>query len=121
MQGDASVSGAIYPYCFLPWRDLASCLNITCRLPGYLHLQGQWVSFLYHERLDALLDCYLTCLFHQDRAFFLLGPIDDHFHAAGAQRIPTIPLSVSLAPLISSPYLDANEEIDLQATGSPGC
>ena len=84
MQSDVSVFGAIYPCCFLLGRDWASCLRITRRLPGYLHSQGRWVSFLYHKRLDALLDRYLVRLFHQDRAFSLLGPVDDRFHVIGA-------------------------------------
>ena len=121
MQGDVSVSGAIYPCYFLLGRDLASCLRIARHLLGYLHRQGRWASFLYRERLYALLDCYLVRLFRQDCAFPLLRPTDDHFHAAGAQRVPAIPSSVSLAPLVSSAYLDASEEIDLQATGSLGC
>ena len=51
-------------------------------------------------------------LFRQDRTFFLLGPVYDLFHAVGAQRVPIIPSSVLLTLLVSSPYLDANEEID---------
>ena len=121
MQGDVSVYGTIYPCCFLLGRDLASCMRITRCLLGYLYCQGQYASILYRERLDALLDLRLTLLFRQDRVFSLLGPIDDRFHIAGAQRVPTIPSSVSLAPPVSSPYLDANKEIDLQVTGSLGC
>ena len=123
MQGDLSVSSAIYLccFCFLLGRDLANCLRIAHRLPGYLHRRGQWVSFLYHERLDALLDHYLMCLSHQDHAFSPLGPTDDLFHAVVALRVPAIPSFVSLAPPVSSPYLDVNEEIDLLATGSLGC
>ena len=98
-----------------------SCLRTTHRLVRYLCRQGQWAFFLYCERLDGLLDRYLTCLFRQDRAFFLLKPADDRFHIASAQHIPTIPSLVSLAPPVSSPYLDTNKEIDLQATGSLGC
>ena len=108
-----SASGAIYPCYFFLGRDLASCLRIACHLLGYLHHQGQWASFLYHKQLDALLDSYLVCLFRRDHAFSLLGPANDHFHAVGAQLVPTILSSVSLAPLVSSPYLDSNEEIDL--------
>ena len=63
-------------------------------------------------------DHYLTCLSCQDHAFSLLGTLDDRLHATGAQRIPIIPLFVSLAPHVSSLYLDANEEIDLLAPGS---
>ena len=121
MQGDVSVSGAIYLCCFLLGRDLASCLRIARHLSGYLHRQGRWGSFLYRERLDVLLDRYLTRLFHQDRVFSLLEPAKYCFHAASAQRIPIIPSFVSLASPTSSPYLEANEEIDLQATGSLGC
>ena len=79
-----SVSGAIYLRCFLLGRDLASCTSVARRLSGYLHHQGRWPSFLYRERLDALLDLYLACLFRQDRIFSLLEPADDRFHAAGA-------------------------------------
>ena len=116
-----SVFSVIYPCCFLLGRDLASCLRIACRLSGYLHRQGRWAYFLYRELRDALFDCYLAHLFRQDGAFSLLGPVDDHFCAAGAQSIPAIPSFVSLAPPVSSPYLDANEEIDLQAIGSLVC
>ena len=121
MQGDASVSGVIYPCYFFLGRVLASCLRIARHLPGYLHRQGRWASFLYREQLDALLDSYLVCLFRRDHAFSLLGPANDRFHAAGAQLVPTILSFVSLAPPVSSPYLNSNEEIDLQATGSLGC
>ena len=61
------------------------------------------------------------CLSHQDHTFSLLGTVDDRFHTANAQLIPVIPSFVSLAPPVSSPYLDANEEIDLLAPGSLGC
>ena len=83
--------------------------------------QGRWASFLYRERLDALLNRYLARLFRQDLIFSLLKPVDDRFHVAGAQRVPIIPSFVSLASPASSLYLDANEEIDLQETGSQGC
>ena len=53
--------------------------------------------------------------------FLYFGTVDDRFHAIGAQRVPVIPLFVSLAPPVSSPYLDDNEEIDLLAIGSLGC
>ena len=57
-------------------------------------------------------------VFRQDCVFYLLEHIDDRFHAAGAQCVPVIPSSVSLASPTSSPYLDANEEIDLYVTRS---
>ena len=59
-------------------------------------------------------------LSRQDHTFPLLGLVDDRFHTIVAQHIPVIPSFVSLTPLISSPYLDANEEIDLLGTGSLG-
>ena len=68
-----------------------------------------------------MLGYYLTRLFLQDRAFFLPGPIDDRFHTTDVQHNPVIPSSILYAPLVSSPYLDSNEEIDLQTTRSPGC
>ena len=77
--------------------------------------------FLYYGRSGAFLDRYLARLFHQDRAFFLLGPANGRSPAADVQRDPVIPSSVLLAPPISSPCLSANEEIDLQATTSLGC
>ena len=110
-----------WPCFFLLGRGLASCLRITCCLSGYLYCQERWAPFPYRERLDALLSHYLTCLFRQDRTFFLLGPVDDRFHAASAQCDPTIPSSALLAPPISSPCLEVNEEIDLRMTGSPDC
>ena len=99
---------------------MASCLKTTRRLLGYLHRQGQWVPFLYRVRLGALLDRYPTRLSHQDRSFFLPRPANDSFHVADIQRDPAIPSSVLLPPPIFSPCLDANEEIDLQVTGSSG-
>ena len=77
--------------------------------------------FPLSRRLDALLDHYLARLSSQDHAFSLLGPVDDRFHGVGSQRVPAIPSFVSLAPPISSPNLDANEEIDLLVTRSLGC
>ena len=115
-----SVSVAIYPCCFFSGRDFGSCLRITHRLPGYLHRQGRWASFIYRERSSALLVCYLERLFRQDCSFFPLEPTDNRFHATGAQCVPAIPSPVLLAPPISSPFLDSIEEIDLQATGSLG-
>ena len=53
--------------------------------------------------------------------FFLIRPVDNRFRAAGVQRVPVIPSSILLAPSVSSPYLDANEGIDLQTNGSLGC
>ena len=116
---DESVS-ATWPYYFLLGRGLASCLRIARRPLGYLRCQGQWPPILYYGWSGALLGCCLACIFLQDYAFFLPGPVDDRFHAADVQLDPTIPSSVLPAPLVSSPCIDANEEIDLQATGSPG-
>ena len=88
-----NVSGAIYLCCFffLLGRDLENCLKM-----GYLHRQERWASFLYREQLDALFDHYLARLSRQVHTFSLLGTADDHFHAAGAQRVPVIPLFVLL-------------------------
>ena len=121
MLGDASISNATWPCYFLLGRDLASCLRIARRLLGYLRCQGRWAPFLYCERSSALLGCCLTHLFRQDHAFFLLRPVDNRFHAADAQHNPAILSSIFPTPPVSFPCLDANEEIDLQATGSPGC
>ena len=101
-------------------RGLASFLRITHHLPGYLHCPGRWAPFLYRERLGALLDHCLARLFLQDRVFFLPRPANDSFHVIDVQHDPAIPISVLLSPHVSSPCLDANEEIDLRATGSPG-
>ena len=68
-----------------------------------------------------MLGCCLAHLFLQDCAFFLPEPANDHFHAANVQLDPIILSSVLPAPPVSSPCLDANEKIDLQETGSPGC
>ena len=68
-----------------------------------------------------MLDSYLARLFCQDCAFFLLGPANNHFHAEDVQRDPVIPLSTLPSPLVSSPCLNANEGIDLQAIGSSDC
>ena len=98
-----------------------NCLRIARCLSGYLHHRGRWASFLYRKRLDALLDPYLAHLSCQDHAFSLLRPIHYRFHAAIAWNVPAIPSFTSLASPASFPYLDANEEIDLLATGSLGC
>ena len=66
-----------------------------------------------------MLACYLARLLHQDCAFFLPRPKEDRFHATGAQHDPAIPLAALLVPPVSSPYLDANEEIGLQVIESP--
>ena len=66
-------------------------------------------------------DHYLALLSRQDHAFAPLGPIDDRFRVVVARHIPAIPSFVSLAQPASSPYLNANEEIDLLAIGSLGC
>ena len=113
-----NVSGAINLccFCFLLGRDLENCLRT-----GYLHRRERWASFLYCEQLDALFDHYLARLSRQVHTFSLLRTVDDYFHAAGAQRVFVIPSFVLLAHPVSSPYLDANEEIVLQAIGSLGC
>ena len=121
MQGDASVSGTTWPCYFLLGRDLTSSPRTTRRLLGYLHHQGRWAPFLYHERLGASLDCCFARFFRQDRAFFLPGPVNDRFHTVDVQRDPAIPLSTLLAPPVSFPCLDTNEEIDLRVIGSLGC
>ena len=122
MQGSVIVSGAIYLCCFLlEGGGGGGGTRIAHRLPGYLHRQGRWASFLYRERLDALLNRYLVRLFRQDHVFSLLEPANDHFHVVGAQRVPIILSSISLAPPASSLYLDANEEIDLHATELLDC
>ena len=77
--------------------------------------------FFYREQLGASLDCCLARFFRQDSAFFLPGPVNDHFHTVYVQRDPAIPLSALLAPPVSFPCLDANEEIDLRVIGSSGC
>ena len=121
MQGDASVSGATWPCYFLLGRGLESCLRTTCRPLGYLRCQGRWAPFLYCRWSGALLGIYFAHLFHQDHAFFLPGPSNDRFHSTNIQSDPVIPLFVLSTPPISSPCLDANEEIDLQATRLPSC
>ena len=116
MLGDASVSGATWPCYFLPGlpEDNSSSAGVSTS-------SGMMGSFLYRERLGALLDRYLALLFFQDHAFFLPRPTNDRFHVANVQRDPTIPSSILLAPPVSSSYLDANEGIDLRATGSSSC
>ena len=121
MQGNASVFSATWPCYFLLRRGLASCLRITCCLPRYLPRRGRWAPFLYRKRSGALLNRYLACLFFQNRTFFLCGCVNNRFHDADVQRDPTIPSSILLAPSVSSPCLDVNEGINLQATGSSSC
>ena len=67
----------------------------------------------------------VPCLTAMLRASFIkIMPffcLDDRIHIVNAQHDLAIPSSVLLALPVSSPCLDANEEIDLQATGSLGC
>ena len=98
-----------------------SCPRTTRRFLWYIHRQGRWAPFLYREWPGALIDRCLTRLFRQDHAFFLPGLANDLFHIADVQRDPSIPLFSLLAPHVSSPCLDANEEINLRAIGSLGC
>ena len=121
MQSDVSASGVIYLCYSLRGRYLANYLRITRHPPRCLHSQGRWASFLYRERLGALLIRCLAYLSHRGHVFSLLGPAGDRFHVVGAQRVPVIPLSISLAPPTFSPYLDANEEINIPGIGSLGC
>ena len=59
----------------------------------------------------------LSCTsFSLRSCLFLLGLADNHFHATDVQRDLAVPSSVLPAPPVSSPCLDANEEIDLQVT-----
>ena len=97
------VSLGTWPCYFLLGGDLASCLRTTGHLPGYLHWQGRWTPFLYHEWSCAFLKRYLTRLFRQDCAFFLLGPANDRFHATDVQHDLAIPSLALLAPPVSSP------------------
>ena len=116
-----SVSGTTWPRYSLLRRSLASCPRTTRHLLGYLHSQGRWAPFLYHELSSALLDRCLARLFCQDCAFFLPGPANNLFSVVDVQRNPAIPSSALLAPHISSPCLDTNEGIGHRATRSPGC
>ena len=102
-------------------RGLARCLRITRHSLGYLCYQGQWAPFLYCGGSGALLGCYLACFFRQYRAFFLPGPANGRFHTVDVQCDLAIPSYVLPAPPISSPCIDASEEIDLPAIRSPGC
>ena len=63
----------------------------------------------------------LHVFFCQDCAFLQLGSVNCRFPAVDVQRNPTISSFVLLALLVSSPCLDANEEIGLRETGSPSC
>ena len=121
MLGDVSVSSATWPYYFLLGRGLASCRRITRHPLGYLYCQGQWAPFLYCGRLGALLGCYLSCLCRQDRAFLQHGLTNGRFPTTDVWRNPILSSYVLLALPISSPCLDANEEIGPRVTGSPGC
>ena len=68
-----------------------------------------------------MLDCYLTRLFSQDRAFFLPRPANDRFHAANVRCDLVIPSFSLLAPPASSPSPDANGGIDLQGFDALNC
>ena len=98
-----------------------SCLRIARHPLGYLCCQGRWDPFLYCGWLGVLLGFYLAHLFRQDRPFFQPGIAKSHFPSADVRRDLAIPSFVLLAHPISSPCLNANEEIVLQVIGSPGC
>ena len=68
-------------------------------------------------RSDAQIDCYLVHLF-QDSGFFLSRSTTSHSPAAIVQHEFVTPSSILLAPLISSPCLDANGGINLLAIRS---
>ena len=103
------------------WRVSIGQLVVCWDICIVYRRQGRWDSFIYRERSGALLARYLTHLLRQDCAFFLPRPGDDRFNVVGAQRNPVIPSSALFIPPASSPYLDADEEIDLRATKSPDC
>ena len=90
-----------------------SCQRITCHLLGYLHRQGQWAYLLCRIRSGALLAHYLTRLLCQDRVFSLLGPKDDHFHVAGAQRDPLVLSCALFVPLLLLYILTLMQELVL--------
>ena len=83
-------------------------------LLGYRHRQGQWAHSLYCGQLDAQLDSYLLHLF-QYRGFSLSGSATGHSPATNVRRGLVAPSFVLLAPLVSSPCLDADGGIDLLA------
>ena len=88
---------------------------------GVSMLLGTTGSFLLLRAVGCL-SLFLSCShFLQDRAFFLLEPVNDRSPNADVQRDPAIPSSIFSTPPASSPCLDANEEDGLQATGSLGC
>ena len=58
-------------------------------------------------------------VFSPRSCFFLPRPAEKNFNAADVQRDSTIPSSVLLAPPVSSPCLDVDEEIGLKGIGSP--
>ena len=88
---------------------------------GISGLSGTMGFFPLSSASGTLLVCSLTCLLRQDCVFSLPGPKDDRFHAVSVQHDPEIPSSALLVPPTSSPYLDANAGIVLQATESSDC
>ena len=77
-------------------------------------------GFFPLSRTVGFFACPLSCVPPLPRQVFSLpGPEHDIFHVAGAQRNFAIPSFSLLVPPASSPYLDANEGIGLQATESP--
>ena len=94
-----------------------NCPKTTHHLLGYRHRQGQWAPSLYCERSDAQIDCYLVHLF-QDSSFFLSRSTTSHSPTAIVQHEFVTPSSILLAPLSSSPCLDANGGINLLAIRS---
>ena len=86
----------------------------------YIVRYDRLVSFIASVRVSCL-TAILHVSFAKIAFFFPPGLANDRFHVVDVQRNPAIPSSTLLAPLVSSPCLDANEGIDLWATGSSGC
>ena len=108
------------PVAFFPGRCLASCLRTSRHLLGYLHSQGRWASFLYHELLGALhpLSCPSPspklCLFStwaHRRSFS---------HYTCSTQSCNSPICLTCSSYFS-PCLNANKEICLRATESLDC
>ena len=86
----------------------------------YITKDDGLLSFIANDWVLCL-PAILRVSFAKVVPFFLPRPADDRFHTVGAQCDPAIPSSASLVPHSSSPCLDANEEIGLQATESLDC
>ena len=107
---------------FFAWERFGGLLEDNSSSARVSMLSGTMCSFPLLQEIGCfawLLSC--MSFFCQDYTFFQPEPANGCFPIVDVRRDPAIPSSVLLALPVSSSCLDANEEIDPRATGSPDC